>query len=653
GLEALRRDQGIGAAALMIQLPFWLPLARSLSARHAWPVVYDLMDLHSGFSSNTEEMLREEQELLETADLVLASSAVLEEQARRHNARVLPLKNACEYDRFAGATAPPGDTRGRPVVGYYGAISDWFDTGLVEELARRRPDWDFVLVGSTWGADVSGLEGLQNVRLPGEQPYPAIPGFLASFDVAILPFRRMPLTEATNPVKAYEILAGGKPLVAVPLPELTAMTPHVRFAETAEQFEREISAALADRGDATAAEARRAYAREHTWRARFAALAPAVAESFRKASIVVVTFHNRDLNRLCLESVFGRTEWPNFEVIVVDNGSTDGTPPMLRELARRHPALTVIENADNRGFAAANNQGLAVASGDYLVLLNNDTVVARGWLSRLIGHLAADSGLGLVGPTTNAIGNEQKVEPGYTDVGQMPAWAAELSRRRDGELADMPMIAMFCVAMRRAVWTEIGGLDERFAVGMFEDDDYCRRVRQAGYRIRVARDVYLHHWQRASFKLIGEAEYRRVFEENRRRYEEKWGAWIRPAGSAPPPQGRLKRQLEEVGARAAASPGVVVFLPSIGWDIPLFQRPHHLARAFARRGWVVVFDCSNANDDVDGFKEIEPNLFLYRGPDGVLPRLPHPILWSFPYSFELADGYPAGSRTVYDWIDDL
>jgi hypothetical protein len=258
-----------------------------------------------------------------------------------------------------------------------------------------------------------------------------------------------------------------------------------------------------------------------------------------------------------------------------------------------------------------------------------------------------------VGPTTNAIGNEQKVEPGYTDVGQMPAWAAELSRRRDGELADMPMIAMFCVAMRRAVWTEIGGLDERFAVGMFEDDDYCRRVRQAGYRIRVARDVYLHHWQRASFKLIGEAEYRRVFEENRRRYEEKWGAWIRPAGSAPPPQGRLKRQLEEVVARAAASPGVVVFLPSIGWDIPLFQRPHHLARAFARRGWVVVFDCSNANDDVDGFKEIEPNLFLYRGPDGVLPRLPHPILWSFPYSFELADGYPAGSRTVYDWIDDL
>jgi GT2 family glycosyltransferase/SAM-dependent methyltransferase len=367
-----------------------------------------------------------------------------------------------------------------------------------------------------------------------------------------------------------------------------------------------------------------------------------------------VTFHNKDLNRLCLESVSARTEWPNTEVIVVDNGSTDGTPEMLRERQARHPQLRVLLNGENRGFAAAVNQGLAQASGEYLVLLNNDTVVARGWLSRLIGHLSADPALGLVGPRTNAISNEQKLDPGYSAIEEMPAFAARLAREHDRELFDLPMIAMFCVAMRRTVYETVGPLDERFAVGMFEDDDYCRRVRQQGLRIAVARDVYLHHWQRASFRLLGEQEYQRVFEENRRRYEEKWGAWVRPVGSAPPPEGRLKRQLGEVVARAAGKRGTVVFLPSIGWDIHLFQRPHHLARAFARRGWVAVFDCSNSSSDaVDGFKEIEPDLFLYRGPDGVLSRIPNALLWAFPYNFELADGYPSGTRSVYDWIDDL
>ena len=87
----------------------------------------------------------------------------------------------------------------------------------------------------------------------------------------------------------------------------------------------------------------------------------AIPGFFPKASIVVVTRENRDLNRLCLESVRARTEWPNFEVLVVDNGSSDGTVELLRELARGWPRLSVIENAENRGFAAAVNQGFAAA----------------------------------------------------------------------------------------------------------------------------------------------------------------------------------------------------------------------------------------------------------------------------------------------------
>src|SRR5207244_6589271 len=179
------------------------------------------MDDHAGFSTNHALMVEEERALLAGADLVVASSAPLEADSRRANRNVLLLRNACDYDHFAKVGPRP---RGpRPVVGYYGAIGDWVDADLVADLAERRPDWDFVLVGSTFTADVRRLSRLPNVMLAGEKPYAEVPDWLAKFDVTILPFKRVPLTEATNPVKAYEILAAGKPLVSVPLPEMAAL----------------------------------------------------------------------------------------------------------------------------------------------------------------------------------------------------------------------------------------------------------------------------------------------------------------------------------------------------------------------------------------------------------------------------------------------
>lgn len=105
--------------------------------------------------------------------------------------------------------------------------------------------------------------------------------------------------------------------------------------------------------------------------------------------------------------------------------------------------------------------------------------------------------------------------------------------------------------------------------------------------------------------------------------------------------------------RLQQSRGIVVFLPSIGWKVDLFQRPHHLARAFTEQGYTAVFDCSNANDDVDGYREIEPNLFLFRGATENLYRLPDPIVWAFTYNYHLTFGFSPGSALVYDWIDDL
>lgn len=642
-LNELRRELQLGATVSFVQLPFWWPLADRARASFAWPIVYDCMDYHAGFSTNRQEMLDHESDLLSSADLVVVSSAYLQGHANPANSNVLLIRNACDYERFASARAVRGE---RPVVGYYGAIADWFDSDLVADLAERRPDWDFWLVGSTFSSDTSRLSELSNVSLLGEKPYSEIADWLARFDVVIIPFKRLPLTEATNPVKAYEILAAGKPLVSVGIPEVADLAPLARIASTVDDFEREIEAALAE-DEPGLVDKRRAFAREHTWAKRYETLAPGVDSVFPKASIIVVTFNNLHLNRLCLESIYSYTEWPNFEVIVVDNDSTDGTPEYLKEAQASFPNLRAILNDSNMGFAAANNIGLREATGDYLILLNNDTVVTRGWLSALIRHLHSHHQIGLIGPVTNAISNQAKVEVGYERLEELSAWAAEYVRRNDGQIFPIPMLAMFCVAMRRAVFERVGYLDERFGVGMFEDDDYCRRLRSLGYELRCARDSFVHHWQLASFRLIGADEYLRVYNENKQEYDRKWG------GASEDPANKPQARTEYVSDRISKSKGAIVFLPSIGWNINLFQRPHHLAREFARQGYVSIFDSSNSQDEVRGFKEIEPNLFLYRGPEEVLHELPDLVLWTFAYNFDRKDFFPAGTRTVYDCIDDL
>jgi GT2 family glycosyltransferase len=248
-----------------------------------------------------------------------------------------------------------------------------------------------------------------------------------------------------------------------------------------------------------------------------------------RSSIVIVTHDNLLFTRFCLATVLANTPSDSeYEVIVVDNASSDGTVEYLRDLSERQARLRLMFNTANRGFAPAVNQGLGLARGDVLVLLNNDTLVPREWLAGLVRHLAEPS-VGLVGPSTNSAGNEAQIEIPYGTFGGFELFAADRARTAAGLRFDIPMLTMFCVAMRRDTYERLGPLDERFVVGMFEDDDYSRRARQAGYAVVCAEDVFVHHFGQASFgQLVSSGEYAALFDANRRRFEQKWGAAWEP-----------------------------------------------------------------------------------------------------------------------------
>ncbi|NTV51386.1 MAG: glycosyltransferase [Candidatus Firestonebacteria bacterium] len=248
-------------------------------------------------------------------------------------------------------------------------------------------------------------------------------------------------------------------------------------------------------------------------------------------SLVILTHNQRALTQACLESVLRHTHEP-FELIVVDNASTDDTVAYLsswevsinfgeHKYCRR---FTLVSNPVNRGFAAGNNQGIAAAQGDTLVLMNNDVVVTPGWLTRLLRCAQRNPKIGVVGPMTNYVSGPQKVEtPGYRldTLEGLDDFARDFAREHADEAFPHWRVVGFCMLIKREVIEKIGGLDGRFGLGNFEDDDFSLRAALAKFESWIARDCYVHHVGSRTFADLN-LDYRESLEKNWRIFKNKW-----------------------------------------------------------------------------------------------------------------------------------
>lgn len=278
---------------------------------------------------------------------------------------------------------------------------------------------------------------------------------------------------------------------------------------------------------------------------------PEKQPDFGLTSIVIVTHNEFAYTQQCIDSIRRFTDEP-YEIIVVDNGSTDGTVEHLRSLAD----VQLIGNPDNRGFPAAANQGIRAARGRNALLLNNDCVVTTGWLRRLLEALHSDPKIGLAGPYSNNVSGEQQVPLTYGDLADLDGFAWEWGKTHNRLRVETDRLVGFCLLIRRELVGRIGLLDEQFGIGCFEDDDYCRRARQAGYRAVIAQDAFVHHFGSRTFTATG-IDFAALMRENERRYRAKWEPGIRPATTevaatqSPPPSDELPARARRFGMTVA------------------------------------------------------------------------------------------------------
>lgn len=241
-------------------------------------VIYSVVDEYAAFSHQTPEKQRfireREQVLLRIADLVLVTASALYDSKAPFNPNTVWVPNGVDFSLFEQAwqaKAPmPEDIANlpRPIVGYSGHISGRLNLPLLTQLAQLKPEWSFVLVGSVWetGAEpqFAALRQLPNVYFLGQKPAAQVPNYISAFDVALIPYHLNEESRNINPIKLYEYLAMGKPVVSVDIPALDGFRHLVRIGASAGEYSVQIQAALTENSPMLVNE-RRQLAATNTW----------------------------------------------------------------------------------------------------------------------------------------------------------------------------------------------------------------------------------------------------------------------------------------------------------------------------------------------------------------------------------------------------
>lgn len=235
----------------------------------------------------------------------------------------------------------------------------------------------------------------------------------------------------------------------------------------------------------------------------------------KKISIIMLGYNKLEYTKIAVDSLYKYTSHIDFDFISVNNGSNDGT----REYFESLPNKTKINFETNVGGDKAFNEALKHCDGEYTVFLNNDLILTENWLDNLIKVMESDLKIGIAVPACNFSSNYQIVGANYSNLDELDKFAKKYNKSDPDKWEERLRLVLYAAIFRTKDLKNIGGLDEAYSPGSFDDDDLSYRYRRAGYKLIFAKDTYVHHFGSITMK----DEYGGVFVRNREIFRNKFG----------------------------------------------------------------------------------------------------------------------------------
>ena len=436
----------------------------------------------------------------------------------RKDALYLPnASNEYIFDKYKSYERPADlPKRGKKTALYFGSLyGEWFAWDWVITTANANPHLDVVLIG-----DSPGKEGLpKNIHFLGSKKIDELPGYLQHSDMALLPFVPGKISDAVSPIKVFEYLFIGKPVISTRLPEIGDY-PGVHIADTPEEFARLCNRSY--HSEELTHEIDR-FVSKNSWFSRLDQLAgDETSKQFASSVSAIILIHNnRNIIGRCLESLQAHGKYLLREIIVVDNASTDGGADFVIE---NFPDVRVVVNSVN-GCASGRNLGARLATGRYLAFFDSDQwFTSSSFLVEALQILSRDANVGVVGWAAGWFDSTR------ADLGGMIAdycqnRAMNQEALLNGYRADIGYLGTGGFFVPRSVFNATGGFDTFYDPTCFEDTDMSFQIKRLGLKVCYRDLTGIRHQPHQTTNANSQTwSYTKLFLRNGEYFKKKWKA---------------------------------------------------------------------------------------------------------------------------------
>lgn len=467
-------------------------------------------------------------EMLEYSTILTATAKPLVDQLKSYldrygieKKKIVYLPNAVDDELFdinKTYSKPQDLIIGKKTLLYYGSLwGEWFDWDLVYELAIKNPEIEINLIGDTSALD-KGKRKIKNIHFLGIKNQQDLPSYLFYTDYAILPFKVDNIGKYVSPLKIFEYIAMNKKIISTPLPDILGY-PNLYVGSNASEWKKVLNSKK--KVNETMA---RNFIEENNWYSRCIKLLESLSQKgikkcpskyYNNISVIVLNYNNDKVIFRCVDSLKKFNDRYNYEIIVVDNQSSDGSYEKMLKTYKSDKNIKIIQNSKN-GCSSGRNLGISNASNEYILFLDSDQwVLHKYWLDNYLELFTDLSNIGAVAWNAGWF-NEYGLSYRYVDNYDFRAMMPNVRARSDvGYLATCGFLT------KKQILEQVEGFDEAYDPTCYEDTDLTLKIRNEGYQIYYCSYLGVGHLPHQTTKA-GSKKHDELILEKGNYFVKKW-----------------------------------------------------------------------------------------------------------------------------------